>query len=536
MKSKIRQFLCVGLTGVMLSTFIAGNALAFAKDGSSVSADGRFDTVNVQNITGKLDLTDIAVSNFNSSVINAESSGVTVSENKNYKVIVTLEQTPIIGRVRSNGTVKEYLSTAAGIGSQNAIKAEQKKFLSELSSAGIKHTVINSYNTVTNSVVLSVKGSDITKIKGASAVKSVVMASYYDYPQAADTSAEKATSATSNPNDVYKTGIYNSSKYVKGETEAGVIDGGGVSIAILDTGLDYTHPAFNVWPTGDAAIAQSDVATALTDTEAYRLSSERGEAVTVNDLYLNKKVPFAYDYADKDANVYPSYSQHGTHVAGIAAGNGPSNPADADYGYTDKDGNHVNEQFVGVAPNAQLVICKVFTDDFDSADLGGANTEDILAALDDCVTLGVDVINMSLGTSAGFSSIEIDGDTEGAWMNEVYASIRDAGINLVCAASNEYSSGYGSAFGTNLAANPDSGTVGSPSTFTGAMSTASINGQQSYYMNVNLNDGVNETQEPIFFTAASDANYVRQDFLKLLGVGAEPQTFRYVVISGTGTG
>ena len=39
-------------------------------------------------------------------------------------------------------------------------------------------------------------------------------------------------------------------------------------------------------------------------------------SVTVDDVYYNAKVPFAYDYADKDADVFPSYSTHGTHVAG----------------------------------------------------------------------------------------------------------------------------------------------------------------------------------------------------------------------------
>lgn len=524
MKSKIRQFACVGLTGVMLATFIAGNVLAFAKDGNGGLSAGEYDTVNIENMTGKLDLTDIAIKNLNNSVIDGQASGVTVNADKAYNVIVTLDQAPIIERVRDNVTVKEYLSTSAGASTQNAIKTSQKRFLSELSKAGVKHTLVNSYNTVTNSVVLNVKGADITKITGVPSVKSVVMSSYYDYPQAADTSAEKS-SATTNPNDVNKTGIYNSKKYV----EEGK-DGGGVTIAILDTGLDYTHDAFNVMP-DEEGMTKADVAAVLTDTKAYALSASNGETVSENDLYINKKVPFAYDYADKDVNVYPSYSQHGTHVAGIAAGNAP-----ADLGYTDKDGNKVNEQFVGVAPNAQLVICKVFTDNFDSSDLGGAVSEDIINALEDCVTLGVDVINMSLGTSSGFSSIEIEGDTEGQLMNDIYGKIRDNGISLVCAASNEFSSGYGSAFGTNLASNPDSGTVGSPSTFTGAMSTASINGQQSYYMNVNLNDGQKDYSEPIFFTSASNSNYVRQDFLKMLGVGEEPQTFKYVVISGVGMG
>lgn len=99
--------------------------------------------------------------------------------------------------------------------------------------------------------------------------------------------------------------------------------------------------------------------------------------------------------------------------------------------------------------------------------MGGAETADILAALEDCVKLGVDVVNMSLGSSAGFST----GDDE--YMQTVYDSVREAGISLVVAASNDYSSNYGGAYGTNLSGNPDSATVGSPSTYAGALSVAS---------------------------------------------------------------
>ena len=60
---------------------------------------------------------------------------------------------------------------------------------------------------------------------------------------------------------------------------------------------------------------------------------------------------------------------------------------------------------VGVAPDARLLIMKVFGSN------GGAYFDDILAALEDCYVLNADVVNMSLGTPAGFSSVSsyIDG-------------------------------------------------------------------------------------------------------------------------------
>ena len=57
---------------------------------------------------------------------------------------------------------------------------------------------------------------------------------------------------------------------------------------------------------------------------------------------------------------------------------------------------------------------KVFPDHDD-----GGKTEDILAALEDAVLIGVDAINMSLGSSCGFTRAEDD-----SRINQVYDSIR----------------------------------------------------------------------------------------------------------------
>ena len=168
--------------------------------------------------------------------------------------------------------------------------------------------------------------------------------------------------------------------------------------------------------------------------------------LNVSKVYINDKIPYAYDYADVDTNVSGGES-HGTHVAGIVGAN---------------SGGVVE----GVAPDAQLFIMKVFGDSS-----GGAYDDDILAALDDSVKFGVDVINMSLGSTAGFS--------ESAYksMREVYNRVKNSGIALYCAAGNEYSSTYENAAGNDLpkATEPDNGVVASPSTYEAALSIASMN-------------------------------------------------------------
>ena len=111
-------------------------------------------------------------------------------------------------------------------------------------------------------------------------------------------------------------------------------------------------------------------------------TSSQLNLLTADMLYKSGKVPFAFDYADKDADVIPSAeavtnygNDHGTHVAGIAAGK-----------TVDSDGNVT---FSGQAPEAQLAIFKVFSDS-----TSGASTDNILAALNDALLLDVDVINM----------------------------------------------------------------------------------------------------------------------------------------------
>ena len=91
----------------------------------------------------------------------------------------------------------------------------------------------------------------------------------------------------------------------------------------------------------------------------------------------------------------------------------------------------------------------------------------------------------------------------------MYDGVREAGISLVVAASNDYSSNYGGAYGTNLSGNPDSATVGSPSTYAGALSVASINGQQAKYIRVN----VAGNDKYLYYTEASDGNGNQKDFI-----------------------
>lgn len=533
-----RRAACIGLSVAMCASLAAGQFTAFAGKGGSglTSSASDIHSLDFESANGKVDLTKVKIDNLSKDVIKNDGISADVYS-LTRTLIVTLKGKPLSERAYADS------------GDRGEIAAEQQAFLTELKRAGISYNFRSSYSSIVNAVAIDVKLSEYSKIKGLSGVNTVSVGSTYARPQA----IKETDGAQKNDSNIYGTGIYKSEEWV----EKGY-DGSGMTVAILDTGLDYTHPAFTKDPLEDNnpisftyEVVDDKIKNTVGGyteefgTDPVPFQSLKGVGATTDDVYINKKVPFAFDYADRDTDVFPSYSQHGTHVAGIVAGK-------ADY-YTDKDGkiptatdeegNEYNVPFRGVAPEAQLVICKVFTDNLDDDEIGGAEAVDILDALEDCYNLNVDVINMSLGTSAGFSSRALcpsgakEEDEEGYLMRSVYQRIRDKGISLIVAASNDFSAGFGSAFGTNLTSNPDSGTVGSPSTFTGALSVASINGQYSPYLMANEYDTDNKpigNGTAIYFEESRNEDSDPYDFVGEMLGDAQSGTFRYVVIPGTG--
>lgn len=224
--------------------------------------------------------------------------------------------------------------------------------------------------------------------------------------------------------------------------------GEGMVIAIVDSGLEISHPLFTQAPT-TPALMKKDIENILASKNLK--AEEKKSGITASQVYKTAKVPFAFDYADNDLDVAPNGAgDHGTHVAGIAAANAG-----------------VVADVVGVAPQAQILAMKVFS----SSGSNGATWADILAAADDAVALGADVINMSLGSTCGFSTPEGE---EG--VAEVLENIASSGVMLSISAGNEYSAALGTRIGKGhaLTQNPDYGTVASPSSYSQPLSIASV--------------------------------------------------------------
>lgn len=524
MNSKTKKIMGAALSLTMATTIAASQIITYAKE--PTSSANSFDSVkevSFYELTDSIDLSHIVQDNLSDKVVNygeqEEIRNIT-GQNATKTVIISLKTQSISETKGDDMSVAEYLSTAAGEKALTNIRNSQTKLLSDIAAAGIAYKEVARYSTVINAVAIEINTAQFNKIRKLPGVSMAGVSKTYAAPTAVD--REKLVT---NYSKIYGTGIYDSTEIM----EKYNVDGSGITVAILDTGLDYTHEAFSYDPEGEVAFEKSDIVNRIN--EGNLVAAQRTPGLSADDVYLSAKVPFAYDYSDNDTDVYTSYNQHGVHVAGIVAGKAKT--------YIDKDGNVVDDpdveyDFMGVAPNAQLVICKVFTDDLDSEDLGGATSEDLIAALDDCVTLGVDIINMSLGTTSGFSNLSIEGDAEGEQLRLCYENIKKEGVSLIAAAGNEFSSGYGSEFGTNLASNPDSGTVGSPSTFIGSLSVASVNGQKAPFMLANPGEDSAYGDYPIYYGESNDANAVPFDFAEDMLGDKESGIFTYFVVPGAG--
>ncbi len=293
--------------------------------------------------------------------------------------------------------------------------------------------ILYSYTLITNAFAITAKKSQLDEIAAVRGVESVYTAPTYEaIPTDAEGEIEYA--------DKYFTGSDNTTAY----------KGTGTTVAIIDTGLDLSHDAFSN-AVSNAKLDVDAIASRVANTHAYKNSNG---AVSADGVYRSSKVPFAYNYADANEDVshdHDDQGDHGTHVAGITAGYA-----------VDAEGKVL---FEGVAPDAQVVVLKVF------GDRRAGDYGDILAAVEDAIVLGVDSINLSLGSWAGFTYAGDHPELEYS-----YQSAAQAGIVVACAAGNDYSAAYGTLYGNNLAlaSNPDNGIISSPASYDDNFAVASV--------------------------------------------------------------
>jgi minor extracellular serine protease Vpr len=168
--------------------------------------------------------------------------------------------------------------------------------------------------------------------------------------------------------------------------------GKGVKIAIIDTGVDYTHANFG----GPGTVA------AFTGNNGTII--EPGTFPTEKVVGGRDFVGDAYDSESSNpANTIPhpdpdplDCNGHGSHVAGTAAGFGiTSNGQRFNGPYNASTYSNSFRIGPGVAPNAKILAYRVF------GCSGSASSAVIVEAINQAVRDGADVINMSLGSVFG---------------------------------------------------------------------------------------------------------------------------------------
>ena len=219
--------------------------------------------------------------------------------------------------------MSDYALSAEGEAAISAYTHEQDRVINQLAVEGISSTIKHRYTILQNGFAALVKYGDIEKIEGIPGVERVVLSEQYYMP---DVTVEEINATFAN------TGIFDNDTGYTGE---------GTVVAVIDTGTDYTHNAFQAMPEVQA-ITPEFLAQMLPSTNASAIYG----GLTADEAYINAKVPFIFNYIDMNTNVIPDFSDaingqwHGTHVAGIAVGN--------------------DDTIQGAAMDAQLAIMRVF--------------------------------------------------------------------------------------------------------------------------------------------------------------------------------
>ena len=355
------------------------------------------------------------------------------------------------------------------------------------------------YHVLNNAFVVSINSKYVDAVKSLPGVKSVTVNKLHIVKTQ---SYQAMASDDPDPDPAHDYGgSENASAKTMHMDEVTTNEGEGTVIAILDNefyfrGETEDAPAWGHWtfsPLESTVKTKWSSRPNIADTHAYKDSGFKAiiDAATLGhegSLYYNSKVPFYFDYGGesesyggdpiRDLDVSSLLSYHGSHVASIAAGN--------------------DSYYKGIAPKAQLVCMKVFTN-FEAEKIdeaigfgssSGAYDEPILTALEDCITLGVDGINMSLGSNLD------DFDAESITMKTLQ-NLADKGILSSISAGNNGKSSFAFAggYGNWTSEMVETGILGGYANSAKTMTIAAGQPAKTFYASAFKYKGVNISYE-----------------------------------------
>ena len=274
-------------------------------------------------------------------------------------------------------------SLAHAPGSEARIAAEQRAFRDELSRRLPDARVRWRYRLVANGFAVVVPSGQVAQLRDLPGVRDIFDSARY-VPQ-----------LDSSPQQIGAPGLWGQGLETAGQ---------GVKIGVIDTGVDQTHTFF--------------------DPAGYTMPAgfPKGQArfTTAKVIAARAFPPPGAKYANAALAVDGDNSFHGTHVAGIAAGN-PRTQASGDDGRL--------APVSGVAPRAYIGNYKALVGT-DSGLSPNGNAPEIVAAIEAAVRDGMDVLNLSIGEP----EIEPRRDVVALALDAAAA----AGVVPVVAAGNDY--------------------------------------------------------------------------------------------------
>jgi len=354
--------------------------------------------------------------------------------------------------------------------------------------------LVDRYSVLNNAFVLEVNKDDVEAIRALPNVASVTLDEIHAKKDIADGdyySVKIKKSAAEEDVGPVEENISATTMSKPNDTN----DGEGTVIAILDNefylrGKTATSEAWNhaVFKPLEAGVIQKftfDNLTPVIEEMPHAVRLKGKVAGEEGSLYFNNKVPFYYDYGGEstdygkvgpmDYDVSSLLTYHGSHVASIASANA--------------------NVYKGIAPKAQLACMKVFTT-YEASKTGeqmgfgtstGAYDTAILSALEDAIALGVDGINMSLGSDLD------DFDGESITLKTLASLGKDSGIMSAISAGNAGKSSYSftGGYGNWTTDMVETGILGSYANSADSTIIASGQPTQIYYENAIRTGGKN---------------------------------------------
>ncbi|WP_077318460.1 S8 family serine peptidase [Virgibacillus proomii] len=343
----------------------------------------------------------------------------TENSDQEVRVIVELEDQPTIEIATKKGITFNSMPEKEKKKLDKAVKTKQKSIKDEIKQKKVTAKYLQEFTTVVNGFSAEVKEKDIGKIQEIRSVKKVHIVNEYERP-------------------IAKPEMKYSKELVEAQTawREYQFKGEGMLIGIIDTGIDPNHQDMKISDTKTAALTKEVVQSVIKEE-------------SLPGKFYSDKVPYGYNYMDKNEEIREIHSKasyHGMHVAGTVGANG----------------DEENKGILGIAPEAQLLALKVFGNDPQMQSTFG---DVYIKAIDDAIKLGVDALNLSLGSPAGYVSKDSP---------EQQAVSRAVENGVLMSISGGNSALFGDGFSFPFATNPDYGLVGSPGVATESLQVASF--------------------------------------------------------------